>query len=326
MTRVPLLATPFRMENGILVPRTRAELAEHDKLSRYATITTGMYGWMHDRPAKCDQAGSGVFIAPGLVLTAKHVVNEMGTLDPKWDAAKHETADFSGATFDIRLYQAPRLAQPILWYAKGDIVRSKDTDVAILTVEPDPDYPMTLWAAQNALPPAFVPWRLEPPPVDAKVELYGWPKPKIVNEGTIHKGPVKWVEQTGVVTHVFETMRDHSYINFPSFRIDRPVEGAFSGGPVFYNGALVGITSISTDTDPKQPDIIGDTYIASLWPLLLRELDYQGRKVTFGDLFDEGAIKALDYADFRAKVVRKPCERCAEKDPTHPGHAEWVKP
>lgn len=325
MTRVPLVATPFRMQNGILVPKTRAELVEHDKLSRYATITTGMYGWVHGQPAKCDQAGSGVFVAPGLVLTAKHVVNGMGTLDPKWNAAKHETEDFSGVSFGIRLYQAPRFDEPVLWYAKGDIVRSRDTDIAILKVEPDPDYPATLWAAKHALPPAFVPWRLEPPPVGAEVELYGWPKPEITNTGEVHTGPVKWVEQHGTVTHVFDSMRDHFYINFPSFRIERPVEGAFSGGPVFYKGALVGITSISMETDPNQPDLVGDTYIASLWPLLLREFEYQGEKVTLGELFDEGVIDATDYADFRGKVVRTPCERCQEKDPNHIGHAEWVK-
>ena len=313
------------MKNGILVPTTRAEIIERNKLSRYATVSTGMYAWTHGEPGKCDQAGSGVFVAPGLVLTAKHVVNGMGTLDPKWKATKHETEDFSGVTFDIRLYQAPRFAEPVLWYAKGDIVRSRDTDIAILTVEPDPDYPATLWAAKHALPPACVPWRLEPPPVGAKVELYGWPKPEIVNEGEAHRGPVKWVEQSGVVTHVFDSMRDHFYINFPGFRIDRPVDRAFSGGPVFYDGALVGITSISTETDPNQPEIIGDTYIASLWPLMLRDFTYQGRTVTFDDLFDEGIVQVLDYADFRGKVVRTTCARCQESDPGHLGHAEWVK-
>ena len=321
--RVPLVATPFRMRNGILVPTTTAELQEHDKLSRYATISTGMYGWVHGQPAACDQAGSGVFVAPGLVLTAKHVVNAMGTLDPDWNPAKHDAGDFEGPKFDIRLYQAPRLNQPVLWYAKGSIVRSAVTDIAILTVEPDPDYPMALWAAENALPEAFVPWRLEPPPVDAEVELYGWPKPEIVNDGAMHKGPVKWVEQKGVVTHVFDAMRDHAWINFPSFRIERPVEGAFSGGPVFYKGALVGITSISTEVDPNQPDIIGDTYVASLWPLLLREFEYQGKNTTFGALFDEGIIGCLDHADFRGKVIRKPCEKCF--DPDAPGHAMFVR-
>ena len=47
------------------------------------------------------------------------------------------------------------------------------------------------------------------------------------------------------------------------FRIDRPVDGAFSGGPVFYRGALVGITSISTETDPNEPELVGDTPNAS---------------------------------------------------------------
>lgn len=317
-----LFGTPFKKKGCLWVPTTRAEIEEQGKLSRYASISTGMYAWTHGVSGKCEQAGSGVFVAPGLVLTAKHLVNGMGSLDPKWDAAKHETGDFSDPVFDIRLYQAPRFAQPILWYAKGTVVRAKDTDIAVLRAEPDPDYPATRWSAMHALPAAFVPWRLKPPPEGAEVELYGWPKPEIVNEGTIHKGPVKWVEQKGLVTHVFDSMRDHAWINFPSFRIDRPVEGAFSGGPVFYRGALVGITSISTEINPAEPDIIGDTYIASLWPLLLRDFEFDGRQVTFGDLFDEGVIHALDYVDFRGRVGRKACDRC---EPGALGHAIWDK-
>jgi len=321
--RVPLIASPYKMKNGILVPTTAGDIAEHDKLSRYATISTGMYGWVQGQSSKCDEAGSGVFVAPGLVLAAKHVVNGMGTLDRDWNSAKHDEGDFEEPKFDIRLYQAPRWNQPIFWYAKGSIVRSPVTDIAILTVGPDPDYPMTLWAADNALPEALVPWRLEPPAVGAGVELYGWPKPEIVNDGTIHKGPVRWVEQKGIVTHVFDPMRDHVRVNFPSFRIERPVEGAFSGGPVFYNGALVGITSSSTEIDPNQSDIVGDTYIASLWPLLLQDFEYQGKKTTFGELFDEGVIECVDYADFRGKVIRKPCDCCSDLDA--PGHAMRIE-
>jgi len=183
---------------------------------------------------------------------------------------------------------------------------------------------MAEWAHQLALPQAFVPWRMAPPPVGATVELYGWPKPEIENDGSVHRGPVKWVEQTGIVTDIFPVMRTHGYVDFPSFRIDRPVEGAFSGGAVFYDGALVGITSVSTEIDPEAPDLIGDTYVASLWPLLLRDFEYHGRTVTFGNLFDESIIQSVDYPDFRGKVARVDCDRCRYNDPNHPGHAEWL--
>jgi Trypsin-like peptidase domain len=309
------------MVNGLWVPTTRKELAEKMKLDRYATLTAGVYAWRHGRVGKCEEAGSGVFVAPGVVLTAKHVVNGMGTLDERWDRRRHETVDFDAPSFDIRLYQAPRWGETVLWYAKGSVVRSKDTDIAILPVEPENE--LSEWVAADALPEAFVPWRLEPPPKGAEVELYGWPKPTMEVTGEIHTGGVQWVQQHGVVTDVFDDMRDHVRVNFPSFRIDRPVEGAFSGGPVFYRGALVGITSISTEMEPGS-DLIGDTYAASLWPLLLREFDYRGKKVTFGDLFDAGVIRALDHHNFRGRVVRTPCDRCLDNDPDHIGHAKWL--
>src|SRR5258708_2157567 len=232
MTRSALVSTPYRMVNGILIPTTRAELQENEKLDRYATLTAGMYAWVHGKPGSCGQAGSGVFVAPGLVLTAKHVVNGMGTLDSRWDPDRHQQQDFDGPNFDIRLYQAPRFNQPVMWYAKGSIVRSKDNDIAVLTVALYPSSPMVLWAAKKALSEAFVPWRLEPPRVGETVELYGFPTPEIEDTCEVHAGPVQWVQQTAVVADVYPKMRTHGHLDFPCFRLDKPVGSAFSGGPL----------------------------------------------------------------------------------------------
>ena len=48
----------------------------------------------------------------------------------------------------------------------------------------------------------------------------------------------------------------------------------------------------------------------------------EGQKFTFGDRFDYGTIRAVDYPDFRGKVYRKPCDMCSMRDPDHKGHAE----
>lgn len=312
----------YRMQNEILVPISRVEREEKEKLSRYATLTVGMYAWQNGQIHDCNNAGSGVFVAPGLVLGAKHVVNDMGTMDPRWKRDEHEENDFEDPDFDIRIYQAPRLKQPVLWYVKGSVSRSKDTDIAIVPVEPESR--MAKWAAERALRGALVPWRLEPPPVGETVELYGYPKSFVRNDGDIHSGRIQWKQQHGVVTDVFPKMRTHGHVDFPSFRIDRPVESGFSGGPVFYRGALVGITSIGTEVKEGE-DLIGDTYIASLWPLILLDFEYRGEKVTFGDLFKARIIEAIDYDKFCGKVERTPCDRCQMDNPKHGGHAEWVE-
>lgn len=65
MGRPVLVGTAYRKVNGILVPTTRAEIQLHDKLSRYATLTSGVYAWRHGKAWKCEEAGSGVFVAPG---------------------------------------------------------------------------------------------------------------------------------------------------------------------------------------------------------------------------------------------------------------------
>ena len=310
--------TPFKREGGLWVPTTRAERQEQQRLARYATLTCGMYAWVPGETHPCDQAGSGVLIAPGLVLTAKHVVDGMATLDARWDPTGPKTQNLNRPQFDIRIYQAPRFGQDVLWYTT-DVWKSKDTDIALLRVRPESE--MARWAmGSGALAQAFVPWRLAPPPVGERVELYGWPKPGVVNDGGPHTGPVQWVQQEGTVTDVFEPYRTHGHLDFPCFRIDRPVDGGFSGGPVFYKGALVGITSISLDTGDAT-DIERDAYVASLWPLLLFDVEVDGRRFTFQDRFDYGTIPTVDAPSFRGKVYREPCDLCSMNDSKHLGHA-----
>jgi hypothetical protein len=319
MSRIPLVATPFKMRNGILIPKTRAELAEHDKLSRYATLTFGMYAWLPGQAHDVKHAGSGVMIAPGLALGAKHVSKAMIGLDERYDSANPPKGDFHPA-YGTSAFQAPRDGHPILFGVTGTWT-SPDTDIAVMTVVPDT--PMAKWSAEYAFPPAFVEWQLEPPPVGAQVELYGYPNTALVNDGKGHSGPVTWVQQTATVTDIFEPMRTHGHLDFPCYRLDRPVDKGFSGGPVFYEGRLVGITSVSLALQ-EGDDSERDTYVASLWPLLLMEFEIKGQKFRFQDRFDYGTIRTVDHPDFRAKVYRKTCDMCSMRDPDHKGHAERV--
>lgn len=317
MSRIPMVGTPFRMENGILVPKTRAELIEHDKPSRCATLTFGMYGWLPGQVHDVSQAGSGVMIAPGLSLGAGHVSKAMIALDERYDVANPPKGDFY-PEYGTSCFQAPRNGEPILFGVTGTWT-SRDTDVAVMTVVPDS--PMAAWSARYAFPSAFVEWQLTPPPVGADVELYGYPNTALVNDGKGHSGPVTWVQQTASVTDIFEPMRTHGHLDFPCYRLGRPVDKGFSGGPVFYEGRLAGITSVSLalqDGDDSEQD----TYVASLWPLLLMEFEIKGRRFTFGDCFNYGTIRAIDYPELRGKVYRKPCDMCSMRDSDHKGHAE----
>jgi hypothetical protein len=51
------------------------------------------------------------------------------------------------------------------------------------------------------------------------------------------------VLQEGLVIDVFEIKRDSGMYSFPCFRIDKPVDPDFSGGPVFWNGRLCRVVS-----------------------------------------------------------------------------------
>lgn len=77
----------------------------------------------------------------------------------------------------------------------------------------------------------------------------------------------------------------------------------------------IAVLPVTPEIDPEAPDLIGDSYVASLWPLLLRDFEYDGRTVTFGNLFDEGIIQVLDYPDFRGRVARVECDRVSVQRP-----------
>jgi hypothetical protein len=106
---------------------------------------------------------------------------------------------------------------------------------------------------------------------------------------------------------------------YPCYRIDTPIDHGFSGGPVFYEGAMVGIVSVGFKALPEE-NIPPDQYVASLWPLALMKCHLNGSWFTFEALFDKGVIKVRDWDKFRGNVHREPCTTCEMKGEKHPYH------
>jgi hypothetical protein len=89
--------------------------------------------------------------------------------------------------------------------------------------------------------------------------------------------------------------------SFPCFRIDKPVNHGFSGGPVFCRGKLCGIISGGFDDD---------TYVASLWPLCLLNYKYPdrgalGSERSFADLFDSGELLSEDWPGIKNRISKR---------------------
>jgi hypothetical protein len=268
------------------------------RMSRIATVTFGMYAWLPGTAHAIDNAGSGVLVAHRLALTAKHVTEDMERLDHRHELGRGVRP---GIEFDYSttLYQVPRFGKDIRWATKVNWP-SKDSDITVMSVVPDGKGSELV--ERTILPRAFYPWRLQPPPVGAEVRLFGFPLPALANEGAAHAGNVQFVEQDGVVEEVFEPIRTHGMLEFPCYRLSRPVNHGFSGGPVFYEGALAGIVSAGSSYDDR-------AWVASLWPLaLMRYDDDAGSPHNFSDLFDSGTIRTVDWADVKSRVSRKTCK------------------
>jgi hypothetical protein len=106
----------------------------------------------------------------------------------------------------------------------------------------------------------------------------------------------KCVHLEGTVVQVYEQRRDRGMITFPCFEVDKPVDGGFSGGPVFWNGMLCGLVSSGSLTE--------STYVVSLWPMGLMTYEYPGigGKTSFGNLLDSGTIRSTDWAAVKARI------------------------
>jgi hypothetical protein len=282
----------------------RATGKEILELRRLLPLIFGYYAWAEsDEDRRVEEAGSGIFVAPRLGLTAKHVSKSFGKLDSQVAAIERRMTPLDPqymirklkSEFATMVYQAAPQDDLVQWKVNVDWP-SYDTDINVLQVEP-----RTPGAEKAEREHRYFEWQLLPPRVGAHVRVYGWPKPKIdiaPGEGGLenHTQHVElWAYPARVVEYI-SPIKAHGFGEFPGFRLDREFEHGFSGGPVLYDGRLVGIFS-------------GPDYVASLWPLALMTYpDVNDVEHAIAKLLDSGVIQAADWNSVKGCVVRKACE------------------
>jgi hypothetical protein len=282
-----------------------------------APLAFGHYAWVRDRvQAPVEEAGSGILVAPRLGLSAAHVSRGFERLDERIEAARRRFGPLEPQyarhpiepEYSTMVFQIPEAEDQRVEWAVDVDWQSPDTDITTLQVLPESE----VAKARDTAGLTYFDWQLLPPPVGATVRIYGWPRPKIENDaGREHRQNIEFWGDGAMVVEQFYPIRDHGMTNFAGFRLDRMFDHGFSGGPVFFDNALVGIFS--------GPDIVG-----SLWPLAL--MTYPDRaKVehSFADDFDSGLVRARDWDQVKDRVDRWECEealqgsavesRCAKK-------------
>jgi hypothetical protein len=272
---------------------------------RMKSLVFGVYAWADkDERHQVKEAGTGVFVAPGVGLTARHVAQSFRRLDSRsdsWDRRK-SPLDSQYRTFSVTseyaalVYQVtgnahlPPEEKQIRWKVNVNWP-SHDTDINVMRLEPNSTAAEGVQREQR-----YFDWYLKPPPKGAIVRVYGFPKADVVVEGVDHLVDVNLeLAVTKVVDH-FYPIHDHGMANFPVFQLHRELDDGFSGGPVLWHDKLVGLFS-------------GPAFVTPLWPtaLLTYPDPFLDCERSFADHFESGLIHTLDWREVKGKVERVPC-------------------
>jgi len=230
--------------------------------------------------------GSAVWVAPGVALTASHVIEEywkqFGEVD-EWRASK-------AATFPIQAIQyLPHEKQFVTWHVFFAAHRD-DLDICLLQLTPEEGHYPTdhVWAYPT----------LDRRPVvkGTPVQAFGFPKSDVVFDTSTNG----WVLQhalggsVGEVTDVFAEGRDRAKKPFPCFEMNIEIRGGMSGGPVVNLGGNI-FRVVSTGwvfTEPG-PHSSGASMLdpALGLPLIATgNLGGEGEQLTLGDLQRRGYL------------------------------------
>jgi hypothetical protein len=267
-------------------------------IRRVARLTFGMFGTLGSGDLEAQAVGSGIFVAPFMCLTAKHVSAALFSLEGRDGLPKTRTvSQHSAGLFQVlEPFQPGPNSSSALWHVDRSWT-SPVTDIAVLQVSAEGELADQM---QYDMKSKFLEWQVLPPPVGAEVMAIGFPGLGVVsNGGTELKIDAPFNVHRATVTEVFDEKRDAGMLNFPCFAVDQEWGHGFSGGPVTFEDRLCGIVSAGSGFDER-------SFVASLWPLTLMTFDNEfGQKTQFGQLLDDGPIKSSDWLQAKPIIFQK---------------------
>ncbi|MGB7207692.1 MAG: serine protease [Pyrinomonadaceae bacterium] len=240
--------------------------------------------------------GTGFFIAPGLVITAKHVMQEYWARYhyrlpfPKRKTEKETNFNVRGLQF----YDSG--SRQGLWYAEVMWV-SDFTDTAFLFFKPEND------DAKDYRCEIISELTMYAPKPGEKVVSFGYPDTEV---DLIQRTPtmkfdyrLRFTRSIGNVLGVHEKYFKRGYVEFPSIETDARFDRGMSGGPVFNaSGQICGVVSAGN----------GPTFVALLWPAMLTQLDVDlqtgnpTKPFLVHELLDKGSIRQTGWNEVYEKM------------------------
>ncbi|HTS38041.1 MAG TPA: serine protease [Candidatus Solibacter sp.] len=234
--------------------------------------------------------GTAFSVAPGLAITAAHVVNEYVLTEeqPKQNVVPSLIA--------IQIFEGK-----VLQWLVDAIYGSAACDVAFLRfLRP------TWWGTgPGQVNPRCARLNFNPPAVGDELRLFGFPQSSVV-EGTLYSSPCECicrVERVDLKTDLPLKFRPLSHIDV----VGRLLDG-MSGGPCFdREWNVIGVNS-------KGWEGLDLAHVALLWPAMKTPIDlFKAGEFPAMDLFKDGPAKAVGYR--RLVVTSKGEARLANVDP-----------
>ena len=182
--------------------------------------------------------GSGVLVAPGIVMTARHVV------EPQEQQLRRGEQEIICSGITTRGL--------VLWRCRG-VTLVGNTDIALLMVEAASELPEVLH---------LVTLTTRMPRIGENTTVVGM---RHLDDASIDIGSeinLSMKAAVGRVTARYEQKRDRALLSHPCFEVDCAAIGGMSGGPAFDNdGFLLGVIATSLEGDAPGP-----TFLTMPWP------------------------------------------------------------
>lgn len=202
-------------------------------------------GYFDDQRQKI--IGSGVMLAPGLCLTATHVLEEMANQPLLYSFVDEK----SMRIWVVEDYAAQQFKVELVPFQQS---RRKVSDSCILACSPFSVF-------SDAHPLRFVPIEVTIPKIGERLWTIGYREKS--NDGAPMIGCFL---SSGLVTELYLEGRG-SHLKGPCIEVGMNVYGGMSGGPVFNAaGRVVGVVSSGMEGGDGIP---GPTYVTLVWPSLV---------------------------------------------------------
>ncbi len=239
-------------------------------------------------------SGTGVIIAPHLIITARHVIEDFINQFTNVRLEKNMKTGKENETIDhvnIFAAQYAENGNKIYVWRAYEIYFCLQSDIAFLYV----------LSANNES--ADYSWKkckidLNLPSVGARIVGFGFhnstSKISVGEQGTSLHWDNSAATTIGKVVEIFPERRDSVRLNFPCFQTDAQFEGGMSGGPVFNEeGSLCGLICDSFPATNEFPEHV--SYVTLLWPAMITQL-----KIPYPELLDKIPYPALLLAQMDA--------------------------